>query len=331
MHDLDIPRMMGWAETLEESRAAVRDGRMLHLSAETSNICNFDCEYCYTVELTATGDEGHAHHLPGELSIGERLDLIARAAELGARSYDVVGAGEPLIDPHCMTQLGLARSFGMQIILFTNGWVLGGPKGEELVRELSVLNATVVVKHHGETQVHDRVVRRTHAAERRDIAIERLIAAGFNASSPTRLGIDTIVYEATVEDIPRWVRWARERNIYAVCSSFIPAGRTKGTERAVSFERMQEVLKEVARIDRDEFGLSHSAGLPFVGSGTVCTQTVGLYVNIRGEVYDCVAKETLRGNVRDTPLRDLWLAHIERLQSFNGGCAPRDRVYRKET
>ncbi len=329
--DLDTaPRMLGWNHSRQACQDALDRGEMLHLLAETTNRCDFDCEYCYTVlETVADGTTFHAASLAGELVLSERLALIDAAADLGATCYDIVGAGEPLLDPHCLAQIEHAVKCGMQTVLFTNGSVLGSlKKGREVAERLWELGTTVVVKHHGAAEIHDRIVRRKGAAERRDRALALLMELGFNTGTPTRLGIDNIVYQATIEGIPDCLRWCRKNNVYLACSSFIPSGRTrKDTEQAASWSELERVFAECRRID-EEFGIQHSGMMPFIGSGSACTQYLGLYVTILGDVHGCVGKMETYDNVRQRALRGIWSERLPLLRAtFDGGCPPRQRFY----
>jgi MoaA/NifB/PqqE/SkfB family radical SAM enzyme len=334
--DLDSsPRMLGWQHSRQDCKSALDRGEMLHLLAETTNRCNQDCEYCYTVLDTVSADEVfHAAPLPGELSLQERIALIDVAADLGAKTYDIVGAGEPLIDPLCLPQIEHAVARGLQPVVFTNGSTLGSPhRGRFLAQRLWELGATVVVKHHGSADIHDRIVRRKGAAASRDRSLALLMELGFNACTPTRLGIDNIIYQATLAGIPDCLRWCRANNVYLVCSSFIPSGRTrKATERAADWKELGQVFAKCRKIDAEEFGILHSGKMPFVGSGSACTQYLGLYVTILGEVHGCVGKAETYGNVRNRPMSAMWQDRLPQLRSsFTGGCPPRQQFYGEKT
>lgn len=330
--DLDASsRMLSWNYSGQECRHALSQGRMLHLLAETTNRCDFDCEYCYTVLATATDEEvSHVARLPGELGLSERLALIDAAVALGAKSYDIVGAGEPLLDPFCLERIEHAAKRGMRTTLFTNGSILGSKiKGQRVAEKLWGLGATVVVKHHGPPDVHDQIVRKKGAAERCDRALALLMSLGFNQTFPTRLGIDNIIYQATLSEIPESLRWCRENNVYLVCSSFIPSGRTrKATEQAATWLELQEVFEACRRIDAEEFGIHHSGKMPFIGSGCSCTQYLGLYVTILGDVHGCVGKMETYGNIRTRTLGSIWEERLPMLrEAFDGGRSPRQRFY----
>lgn len=197
-------RMKGWDHDGTFCKEHLAQGKMIHLLAETSNVCDQDCEYCYTVLVTLDRPNFHTRPLPGELSLDERKSLIDQAVELGAVSYDIVGAGEPLIDHDFLSQVEYATSKGLVPIVFTNGSILGNPKhGSRFAERLWELGASVVVKWHSKDwTIHDEIVRRRGAGEKRDHAIELLKTLGFNKTNPTRLGIDNIVYQRTIAEVP---------------------------------------------------------------------------------------------------------------------------------
>lgn len=318
-------RMNGWHHDDVVCKEKLARGEMIHLVAETTNICNHDCEYCYTVEYVLSNSKYHVRKLPGELKIEERLKLIDQAAELGAVTYDVVGAGEPTIDPHLLTQIEYARDKGMIPVVFTNGYVLN----EEMIERFWNAKASVVVKWHSKDWAkHDEMVRKTGAGERRDHALKLLMERGFNKTTPTRLAMDNIIYQKTIEEIPNWLRYCRNNNIFMVCSTFIPAGRTqKGNETEADFQDVVRLFQECRKIDKEEFGIEHSDKMPYIGYGQTCTQYMGLYVTIRGDVFGCVGQSESYDTIRNRSLKDIWRERFPLLQKYNGGCPPRQKFY----
>jgi MoaA/NifB/PqqE/SkfB family radical SAM enzyme len=322
--------MHGWNHDAAFCREKIAKGEMIALAAETSNICDQDCEYCYTVLLTLDKPNFHARPLPGELSLEERKSLMDQAVELGAVSYDIVGAGEPLIDHDFLSQVEYASSKRLVPIVFTNGSVLGNPKfGPKIAERLWELDASVVVKWHSKDKAaHDEIVRRRGAGKKRDHAIELLKALGFNKTNPTRLGIDNIIYQRTIDEMPDCLRMCRRENIFLVCSSFIPSGRTqKANEQEASFDDITRLFDECRRIDETEFGLVHASSMPYLGYGRTCTQYFGLYVTTQGEVYGCVGQSESYGNIRQRSLADIWRERRPFLQNYDGGCPPRRKFY----
>ncbi len=325
-------RMRGWHHGADFCRAKTDAGEMIHLLAETSNICDQDCEYCYTVLVTL--DKANFHHssLPGELSLEERKLLIDKAAGLGAVTYDIVGAGEPLTDKLFLRQVEHASARGMIPVVFTNGSVLGHPvHGERFGKALLELGATVVVKWHSKDHdLHDEIVRRKGAGVKRDRAIELLKRLGFNQCTPTRLGIDNIVYQRTIAEIPDCLRMCREENLFLVCSTFIPSGRTqKGYERESSYEDIARLYEQARAIDQGEFGIEHTASMPYIGYGKTCTQYMGMYVTIQGDAHGCVGQSESYGNIRHRPLEEMWRERVPLLRTYDGGCPPRELHYQQ--
>jgi MoaA/NifB/PqqE/SkfB family radical SAM enzyme len=323
-------RMHGWHHDANFCEQKISSGQMIHLLAETTNVCNQDCEYCYTVQLTLDKPGFHNSVMPGELTLTERKKLIDQAVELGAVSYDIVGAGEPTIDRLFKQQVEYAASKGMIPIIFTNGSMIGHPKhGFNLAQFLFDVGATVVVKWHSFDQsLHDQIVRRKGAGQLRDTALECLKAFGFNRHSPTRLGIDNIIYRSTIGEIPDCLRMCRQENIFLVCSSFIPSGRTeKGNQGEVVGDELVSLYEQCREIDYEEFGIKHSAAMPFIGYGRTCTQYFGLYVTIQGQVYGCVGQSENYGNIRQRSLSEVWTERLPLLKAYDGGCPPRAQYY----
>ncbi len=330
IHNTAGVRMHGWNHDSDFCKAKIAQGEMIHLLAETSNICDFDCEYCYTVEVTLDNPRFHAKPLVGELSLEKRKSIIDEAVSLGAVSYDIVGAGEPLIDPLFFEQLEYAVSKGLTPIIFTNGSILGNPKfSEKYAKRLWELGASVVIKWHSKDwSLHDQIVRRKGAAEKRDRAIELLKRIGFNKTSPTRLGIDNIIYQTTTPEIPDCLRMCRGENMFLVCSTYIPSGRTKkGNEKELPFPDLIKLYDECRSIDEKEFGIQHSGSMPYIGYGKTCTQYMGLYVTIQGDTFGCVGKSESYGNVKDYNLVDIWQKRLPLLQKYDGGCPPRQKFH----
>lgn len=325
--------MRGWHHDGNFCKGHLAQGKMIHLLAETSNVCDQDCEYCYTVLLTLDQPNFHIRSLPGELSLVERKNLIDQAVELGAVSYDIVGAGEPLIDRDFLSQIEYAVYKGLTPIVFTNGSILGHPKhGPKFAARLWELGASVVVKWHSKDYVvHDEIVRRCGAGEKRDRALVLLKELGFNKTNPTRLGIDNIVYRRTIAEIPDCLRMCRAENLFLVCSTFIPSGRTQKTnEMQVPFADIARLYERCQEIDEVEFGIHHTAAMPFCGYGRTCTQYMGLYVTIQGEVYGCVGQSEAYGNICNRSLADVWQERLPLLKNYDGGCPPRQKFYRQQ-
>lgn len=92
-------RINGWDLDDDFLLKKLKKREMISLVTETTNLCNYDCEYCYTAEF-CSDPKFHNKELPEELNLKQRLSIIDQGVKLGAVTYEIVGAGEPLLDKH---------------------------------------------------------------------------------------------------------------------------------------------------------------------------------------------------------------------------------------
>src|SRR5439155_23152115 len=104
------------------------------------NVCVWNCAFCFTEHPNSPSKR----RLTNELSLERRLRLIAEAAELGARSINFVGAGEPTIDPDFWTLVNEIRRFNIQPIIYTEGTLRLSKR--DFASRLYDSGATVVLK-----------------------------------------------------------------------------------------------------------------------------------------------------------------------------------------
>lgn len=309
--------MHGWHFSDEMIREALEGVRMINPSLDLGNPCNLNCHYCF-VEQKATERK---RRLPAELSDKETLSVINDFARAGSLTVNIVGAGEPMIDPLFPRVLREIARLGMVPVIFTHGAEI--PRKPHLIDLLQETNATVVIKLNSRNRaLQDAIVGRIGYAEQRDVAISLLLQAGFAESNPTRLAVDTLAFKGNLEELPDIHRWAREHNIFPITATFIPTGRTAGGSvsgsasfRVVdSMERIaaQYALNEINRDEADllkmrlrsiddEFCVSHAEGAAYFGGGA-CTQILGLYVDVLGRIWPCVARRQVGPNPSERPL-----------------------------
>jgi hypothetical protein len=208
-------------------------------------------------------------------------------------------------------------------------------------RRLFDLGATVVLKVNSLTNraYQDAVVRgpatkrslpRQSYAAGRDQALEVLIKTGFADSTPTRLAFDTIICRQNLDEIEAIHRFARARNIFVLLVNYLPSGRSSdGPFDAISWHEQRDVFARLASIDEREFGIRHAATFPYAG-GVPCTiRGLGLYVKIRGEAFDCPGALIPLGDLRTDSLADVWSRVRPITASFDGGCLPRLRLFKR--
>ena len=86
----------GWTFSEQEIHQAINEYRLLNPSIDLSNLCNLNCPYCFTEGKNSE----RKLRLPNELSIDDTISILGDFASSGAKTINIVGAGEPTIDPH---------------------------------------------------------------------------------------------------------------------------------------------------------------------------------------------------------------------------------------
>ncbi len=325
--------MKGWDFSREEVSRALSEESMLNPAFElASNVCLWNCFYCFTED--PNNPKGLKKRLAREMALDERLDLINQASSLGARTINFVGAGEPTIDPHFWTIIEHISQKGITPIVYTEGALRLTDK--VFVQRLYDSGTTIVLKvnslenkEYQNATVNGGERRAKPLAidyfEQRNKALEVLLETGFNASDPTRLVFDAIICKENYDEITKLHRYAREHNIFVLFVGYLTSGRSRHPiQNAVSREELFAKFAELGEIDRKEYGLEHSTIFPYAG-GVPCTiRGLGLYVKIRGEVWDCPGELEPLGNIRDGILQEYWQKMHAYRQQFDGKCAPRE-------
>jgi MoaA/NifB/PqqE/SkfB family radical SAM enzyme len=327
--------MKGWDFSQEEVRCALAEGRVLNPAVELcSNVCPWNCDFCFT-ESAAVGKK---RRLPNELSFEQRVRLLEELAELGARSINIVGAGEPTVDPYFFDLLMAIDRLGMVPIVYTESSLRLSDR--DFCGRLFDAGATVVVKVNslwqeeyqnsilvsGNTNQH---TPKFNYFRHRQQAIKNLIDLGFNQTVPTRLAFDTILCRENVGEIEALHRFARDNNIFILLVNFLPSGRsTSGHTNSVSRAEQFDVFARIAQIDRDEYGITQRGIFPYAGSQPCLIRGTGMFVKINGNVLACPGETQPIGNVLENRMEEIW----ERLSAiraeFDGHCPPRERFWK---
>jgi MoaA/NifB/PqqE/SkfB family radical SAM enzyme len=330
--------MKGWDFSRAQLSDAIEKHHMLNPALElASNVCPWNCSFCFTEDIS--NPAGLKRRLADEMTLAERLALIDQAARLGARSINLVGAGEPTIDPHFWTLLEHMAENNICPIIYTEGALRLTKR--DFVRRLYQLGATVVIKVNSlrNAKYQNSIVRglgtkSNNAAdlytEKRNAAIHLLIEEGFTDSDPTRLAFDTIICRQNVEEILDLHIYARTHNIFALMVNYLPSGRSSdGLRDELTQTEQFAVFEKIARIDEEQFGIYHQAHYPYAGGVPCSIRGTGLFVKISGSVFDCPGELVSLGNLREEPLAEIWQRARPITTNFNGRCAPRDEFWKR--
>jgi MoaA/NifB/PqqE/SkfB family radical SAM enzyme len=301
----------GWYFTKEEISECLKNSHMLNPSIDLSNKCNLNCPYCYVEDKDSLRKTRHND----ELNFNQIINVIDELHSCGARTINIVGAGEPTIDTDFEEIIEHINTKKIKIVLFTNGIRLFNET--TLVKFLQKNNVSVVIKYNSsKPDIQDLLVGRQGYTLKRDATLEMLIDLGFNSHYPTKLGIDVIVNKGNFKEVPQILKWCRENNIFPIIGGYIPSGRTfdgffcgYNSIKNQSFKRQRRIVTLLQPINNKEkndlllilkdidrnFNITYPNN-PAYYCGGICTQTLGIYITFKGEIFPCISKKIKEGN-----------------------------------
>ena len=294
--------MAGWIFSECELQEAVAGERLLCPSLDLSPICNLDCPYCFQEVRERRSAAPHRQDVKSTLST---VTLMAKA---GARTINIIGAGEPLLDPSFEEVAKFIHKLGIHLLVTTNGVPL--IKHPKLLKTLIKVKANVILKMNSmRSEIEDAMVGQLGYAHKRDLALNMLLEASFAHKNPTRLGVNTVITESNKCEILDMYRFCRERNICFIAGTYMPTGRTDN-ERAIGDVQPHlsplsvEQLAQLTHAIRDVSGVQATKGdFPAYTSDLPCVQALGLYVDSDGAIWPCPTKKVIRqGLLRSEPL-----------------------------
>jgi len=297
----------------EQLVVAVKEGIPLVFDFSMPCGCYNNCIFC-----------GYLEYQKGKklLNLDEIKSVIHQARELGCISMRIVGAGEVLTEEEALPILVETKKVGMSTAVFSCGDLLGddaqcykihGFDGGELVARLAELGVTIMLKYDSKQQ--DDLTRTPGYSEKRNIALERLMNAGFNLHTPTHLGFGTVVLGRNYKEIPEIVDYVLAHNIYVLNCALMPIGRAEQQykELGITGKEMIELAIKLYKIAW-EYGvpvdkiLEQPGTIPDFPGGLKCfISAAGFFVGPDGTINPCEThSDASIGNVRDVPLRVAW-------------------------
>ena len=324
----------GWYFEEKEITESYRNSNILMLDVEFGTQCRLNCKYCFRIN----DNRDHLHDHLQELNAEDIKDIVCQAKDLGAKSIHFVGKGESLENKDFLDIIRYIAKNGMIPLIFTAGHVLGDDKlaldihgmtGDAIVKDLYKSGASVILKINSlsrqiqneviDTKVmkyKDGVDKEYNYTRVRNIALERLMNAGFNNSihNPTRLGTATVILKNNYEELLHHYRYFRCLNIYPIINTVVPCGRTYNMDEvellSPSAEEKFELWKSIYSFNVEN-GIKYEGISSYIG-GHICSQLgYAMYINVFGEVFDCPSSGNELGNVKSNgrngkKLSELW-------------------------
>ena len=189
------PSLAGTIFSEQEKESARQNYKLLFVSLMTDPVCNLACPDCYVGEKKLTGTE---------LILDERKYVLDQAAELGAKTLRIAGAGEPLCDNTFWSTVDYAMNeLDMNVFFFTNGTIIDRTIAEKIA---DYDKLTAVLKFSGSPFVMEKLTgnkgcfSKENFVEQDGILIpkylECMLDVGMNAldkNGNSRLGIEFLL------------------------------------------------------------------------------------------------------------------------------------------
>ncbi len=295
----------GWTASSRLKMAALERAQPLSACLELTYRCNWRCVFCYNPR----------HHDRRGLSPAEWCVVLDDLRALGTL-YVALTGGEPLAYPHFLAVARAVRERAFALRILTNGALVT----DALAGKIADLRPLAVeLSLHGATaETHDRATATPGSFHTMLQGLERLLAREVGVVLKTPL---TFLNESEIAGMRRL---AEERGVpWRIDPVLTPRddGDPGPLAYRASAEATERVFRELAAVgqlpqeERAEGGTNCGLG------------RTTLAVDPEGNVFPCMQwRRAPLGNVRDTPLRDMWAGSDERLTAAAVARAANDRL-----
>lgn len=324
LHQLLCPgtTLEAWTFEGKHIREAIEGKRLLNPSIDLSNVCNLNCPYCYVEKV------GSLKKIKGnnELSYDDYVEIVNGLKNAGAKTINIIGAGEPTVDDRFFKIVSYIKSLGINVLVATNGIEIAN--SDFLLDFLKKIEASVVLKVNSfNSELQDILVGKPGYARRRDNTLNKLIMGGFNATNPTRLGINTLLMKANKNEVFEIFKYCRENNIAYIAGNYMPTGRTQDSvfrgDYLLDNKGRKELFEpitsdEYLSIRRQIIEYDNQHGFPTDSpdayiSGLPCIQGLGIQIDNTGKIWHCPTRQQIVNN----KLLPLEIDHYNSKTNFN--------------
>jgi len=282
---------------------------------ETTTRCNLDCVHC----RASAGPEAR----PDELTTDEALAFVRSLASF-ADPILVLSGGEPLCRDDIFEIAAESADRGLRVALATNGTLVDDAVAAQ-VRAAGVARTSVSLDG-PEAAMHDAFRGREGSFYDAVTGLKRLKSAGLETQ------INTTVTRHNADTLPQVLRLALDLGVQALhLFLLVPVGcgAEISDEQMLPPERYEAVLEwlfgesqrvpielkatcaphyfRIMRQKAKALGadIPRGEGMSAVTKGCLAGQHV-CFVSASGEVYPCGYLPVSSGNVRTTPLEEIW-------------------------
>lgn len=255
--------------------------------------CNLDCLHCYVVK-----------EYRNEMKTSEVMDIIDQLAALGTLYLSLSG-GEIFLRDDFFEIAEYARYMHFALNLFTNGTLID----EEMADQISDLNPYLIYVSIYSTnpKIHDKITGINGSLEKTIKAIKML------KSRNIPLSISNTIMKQNINEY---------NNVYEIAKKFDAEIRfdpqitpkNDGSKSPLNYQinngDMYKILadplmelnvkKTSETLNNNNNNNNNLADLPCGAAHTTC------YISPYGDVLPCVQFPLLCGNLKDTPLNEIW-------------------------
>ena len=296
---------VAWTPSSRLKQAALQRAQPLCASLELTYRCNWRCVFCYNPR----------RHDRRPLSAAEWCAVLDDLRALGTL-YAALTGGEPLVHPEFLALARAVRERAFALRILTNGALVT----EALAEEIAALRpmAVELSLHGAKAETHDRATATPGSFDAMLRGLDRLLRRNVGVVLKTPL---THLNEAEMAGMRRL---ADDRGVpWRIDPVLTPRddGDTGPLAYRASPEATERVFRELAALgqlpqeERTEGGTNCGLGRTTVA------------FDPEGNVFPCLQwRRAPLGNVRDTPLREMWAGSAERLLAASVARAANDRL-----
>jgi len=296
---------VAWTPSARLKRKALEGAQPLSASLELTYRCNWRCVFCYNPR----------HHDRRRLTGAEWLAVLDDLRVLGTL-YVALTGGEALTHPEFLAIARGVRERAFALRLLTNGALVT----EALAAEIAALRplAVELSLHGAVAETHDRTTATPGSFAAMLRGVDRLLSRSVSVVLKTPL---THLNEGEMDGMRRI---AEERGVpWRVDAVLTPRddgdpGPLAWRASPAAVEHMFRAIQDQGRLPREE----RAEGGTNCGLGRTT-----IAIDPEGQVFPCLQwRRAPLGNVRETPLREMWAGSPERLAAAAVSRAANDRM-----
>lgn len=272
--------------------------------------CNLSCGHCYLDAVQRKSECGD------ELSGAEAQQVVQQIAELAPGAMLVLTGGEPLLRPDLDQIVATAAQAGLMPVIGTNGLLLDAARAARL-RQAGAMGVGISLDC-ATPQFHDRLRGKAGAWAG--------ALAGMAAARSAGLGVlmQTTLFQENLGELSALAQLARDTGAMALNFFFLVCTGRGVTQTDLSGAAYEAALRDILALQAATPGLmvrarcapyarrllglhaKEAAGGYAEWSSACLAGRSYLRIGPQGDVTPCPYIPETAGNIRTTPLREVW-------------------------